>query len=256
MKPRVLSLMLFFVVMTAPVKGNEVILSADLWCPYTCEPSADDKGILVDAIDSILQQSGHRLDYQLVNWARAIKMARSGKYDGLIGAYVSDAPDFIFHTEPIQISKMCFFVKKDDPWKYFGKDTLKKRKISVVNAYSYGEYFDNYIVKNHNQGDKSIVQISGMDITKTRVEQLKSNQIDTVLEDWRVFPYNVATYKKNSDTQWKAEFRNAGCLPGEGLFIALSPNRGTSKEYVEIINKGLKQLVDSGKLDEIISRYE
>ena len=256
MMPKVLSLILFLFVATGPVKGNQVILSADLWCPYTCEPSADDKGILVDAIDSILQQSGHQLDYQLVNWARAIKMTRSGKYDGIVGAYISDAPDFVFHTEPIQISKMCFFVKKDDPWKYFGKDTLRDRKISVVNAYSYGEYFDDYIVKNHNQGDKSIVQISGMDITKTRVEQLKSNQIDTVLEDWRVFPYNVATYKKNSDSQWKAEFKSAGCLPGEGLFIALSPNRDTSKDYAEIINRGLKQLADSGKLNEIISRYE
>ena len=126
----------------------------------------------------------------------------------------------------------------------------------MVNAYSYGEYFDDYIVKNHNQGDKSIVQISGMDITKTRVEQLKSDQIDTVLEDWRVFPYNVATYKKNSDSQWKAEFKSAGCLPGEGLFIALSPNRDTSKDYAEIINRGLKQLADSGKLNEIVKRYE
>ncbi|NOH73388.1 amino acid ABC transporter substrate-binding protein [Vibrio pectenicida] len=256
MMPKVLSLILFLFVAIGPVKGNEVILSADLWCPYTCEPSAKDKGILVDAIESILQQSGHKLDYQLVNWARAIKMTRSGKYDGIVGAYISDAPDFVFHTEPIQISKMCFFVKKNDQWKYFGKDTLKNRKISVVNAYSYGEYFDNYIVKNHNQGDKSIVQISGMDITQTRVEQLNSNQIDTVLEDWRVFPYNISNYKKNNEVQGDMEFKNVGCLPGEGLYIALSPSSNTSKGYAEIINKGLKQLADSGKLNEIISRYE
>ena len=52
------------------------------------------------------------------------------------------------------------------------------------------------------------------------------------------------------------EFKNAGCLPGEGLYIALSPSRDTFKGYAEIINKGLKQLADSGKLNEIISRYE
>ena len=256
MKAKVLSLVLFFAVLIAPAQANDVTLSADLWCPYTCDPSADEKGILVDVVVSIFDNSGHTLDYQLVNWARAIKTTRGGKFDGLIGAYISDAPDFVFHDEPIQMSKMCFFVKKGDRWKYYGSDTLKDRKIPVVNAYSYGEVFDEYILENHNQGDETIVQISGMDITQTRVEQLNSNQIDTVLEDWRVFPYNISNYKKNNEVQGDMEFKNAGCLPGEGLYIALSPGSNTSKGYAEIINKGLKQLADSGKLYEIISRYE
>ncbi|GLT16379.1 hypothetical protein GCM10007938_01550 [Vibrio zhanjiangensis] len=256
MKTKCLSLILFLSITAAPLKANEVILAADLWCPYTCDPSAEEKGILVDIVEDILNSAGHTLDYQLMNWARAIKTTRGGKYDGIIGAYVSDAPDFVFHDEPIQMSKMCFFVKKSDPWKYFGPDTLRERKISVVNAYSYGEDFDSYIAKNLNQGDHSIVQVSGMEITNTRVEQIKNNDIDTILEDWRVFPYNMITYKKTHDSQWMTEFKNAGCLPGEGLFIALSPNRDTSKDYTDIINKGLKQSVDSGKLDEIITRYE
>ncbi|MDN3611430.1 substrate-binding periplasmic protein [Vibrio ostreicida] len=255
-KPKFWRGILLLAVMTTSAQADEVTLSADLWCPYTCDPTSEKKGILVEVVENILQTSGHTVDYELVNWARAVKSVRGGKHDGLIGAYISDAPDFVFHDSPIQTSKMCFFVKQDDPWEYKGTETLAERKISVINAYSYGETFDEYIQKNHHQGDRTIVQLSGMDVTEKRIEQIQTNQTDTVLEDWRVFPYNVSTFRAKHKAKDLGKFKNVGCLAGEGLYIALSPKRDTSKYYADLINQGLKQLEASGKLTEIIGRYE
>ncbi|CAH0539257.1 substrate-binding periplasmic protein [Vibrio marisflavi] len=252
----VLLLLLSSSFLITPTKADTVKLVSDAWCPYSCDPASEKKGILVDVAEHIFSLSGHSIDYSDLNWARAIKSVREGKYDGVIDAYKSDAPDFIFHDAPILISKMCFFVKQGDPWQYDGTKSLKGRKVSIINGYSYGELFDDYIHKNHNQGERTIVQLSGMNVTKKRIRQIQNDRTDTVLEDWKVFPYKVSHFEKHNEDSGVLEFKNAGCLAGEGLYIAFSPIQSSSEYYADLISQGLKQMQESGELTEIIRRYE
>ena len=49
---------------------------------------------------------------------------------------------------------------------------------------------------------------------------------------------------------------NAGFTGVSGnLYITFSPNIAKSKEYAEILTKGIRRLKDSGELEKILSKY-
>ncbi len=233
----------------------EISLRSDAWCPYSCDPASDKPGILVEVARRIFQRAGHTVDYQDLNWARAIEEVREGRHDGLVDTYKSDAPDFVFPEEPIMISRMCFFVKEDDPWEYKDYNSLQDRHVSVVNSYSYGESFDDYIKKNEGKGNRIIQTLCGMDLTPRRITQMATGQIDTILEDCLVFPYQVAGHKDLPAMRTLKGFRNAGCLPGVELFIAFSPGKASSRGYADLITQGVRDMRASGELDEIVKGY-
>ena len=237
-------------ILTFPINADEVKLSTDAWCPYSCDPGSDKQGILVDVAMKIFNKAGHTVNYKSMNWARAIVLVRTGKHDGLIDAYKSDAPDFIFPEESVMISKMCFFSKQEDPWEFKGYDSLKGRKISVSKGYSYGKEFDAYIEKNKGKSNSTINTIHGMDLIKRRMWQMSRGQIDTILEDWSVFSHQVKPYKKFKGV------KNAGCLPEEELYIAFSPNKNSSQNYADLISEGLREMKASGELEAIIDKYK
>jgi len=243
-------------IFTGSANADEIKLRSDAWCPYSCDPASDKQGILVEVAKIIFQKAGHTVDYGELNWARAIAEVREGKSDGLVDAYKSDAPDFIFPEEPVLISKMCFFVKEDDSWKFKGYDTLKGRQISVINDYSYGEKFDAYIQKNANQGDRTITILSGMDLTRRRIKQIAAGRIDTVLEDWFVFPSKVKSRQQMKEYKQIKGFKNVGCLRGEKLYIAFTPNKASSHTYADLLTKGIREMKASGELEKIINKYK
>ncbi|MBT5830021.1 MAG: transporter substrate-binding domain-containing protein, partial [Candidatus Latescibacteria bacterium] len=222
----------------------------------SCDPSSDQPGILIEVAKIILEQAGHTVVYKEMNWARAIKEIKKGTFDGLVGAYKSDAPGFIFPAQPIMISQMSFFISEDDPWKFEAYDDLKGRKISVINEYSYGKKFDAYIQKNSNKGDQTIQELSGADATKRRIKLMALGRIDTILEDWLVFPYEIKTHQEMAEFQKFKSFKNAGNLLEAGSYIAFSPNKESSKLYADLLSKGLQDLKASGKFEEIINKYK
>ena len=124
--------------------ADTISLVTDSWCPYSYKPDSKKLCILVEVAKEIFEKKGHKVTYTEINWVRAIREVRKGTYIGLVDAYLSDAPDFIFPKEHIMISKMCFFTNLKDSWLYKGLD-FSQKKIGVIKGYSYGEKLDNYI---------------------------------------------------------------------------------------------------------------
>lgn len=237
------------------VHADAINLQTDAWCPYSCEPNSTNPGILVEAAQIIFKKAGHDVKYTAVNWARAVSNVREGKADGLYDAYKSDAPDFVFPDAPVISSQQCFFVKSNDSWRFTGYDSLKNRKISVANGYSYGLEFDAYIEKNNGKGDNTIQMMSGMDLMERRVQLAAKGRIDTIIEDILVFPHQAKSHQSLAEYQSIGGFKSVGCLSKEGLYIAFSPKKNTSKTYADLLSKGLRELKSSGELDKIIEKY-
>lgn len=222
--------------------SSPVSLLADEWCPYTCQPESSKPGILVEISDKIFADSNAPLDFQLVNWARAIKVVRAGKADALLGAYISDSPDFIFHTKPIIYSQMCFFINDADNWQYTGLDSLSDRFVSVINGYSYGEAFDDFII----QSPKNIINLAGDELINRELMMLRKKRINTILEDKYVF----------NDRLKSNHLKSAGCLKKEGVYIAFSPAlKVRSAALADRVDKKLAELESQGEIDKIIERY-
>ena len=250
-------IILFFISFIYPVVSAEkIIMLSDSFCPYSCDPFSDKKGIIVEVGKTILEKHNYIVEYRHVNWARAIVEVRKGKANALVDAYISDAPDFIFPSEAVMESKMCFFtLVSRDSWKFEGYKTLSQRKISVVNEYSYGENFDIYINKNNLRGHNNIVKISGSDIFIRRIKLLLSGRIDTILEEYLVFSYKFKNSNIKDNLLRKDKIKNVGCLQEEGMYIAFSPNLDSSEKYSVLVSNGLKKMKADGSLRNIINKY-
>lgn len=236
-----LYLSLFFLTPSL-VLANQVTFLSDNWCPYTCEPESSKPGILVEVVDTIFAGTEYKADVKLVNWARAIKAVRAGKADALLGAYVGDAPDFVFHKTPVMYSQMCFFIAQSDDWIYQGYPSLNERSLSVVNGYSYGESFDDFIATH----PENIVNLAGNELIERHSLMLAKKRINTIVEDRNVFQPQLAS----------GLFKSAGCLAEEGMYIAFSPaDLARSQSLIETLDLGINKLKSEGRIEQIIKKY-
>ena len=82
------SLLLCCLLFVAPLqaKSTTITLAADPWCPYNCSADSKNAGFMVDIARKILAKHGVTVRYLEVPWVRALKGAKAGDYDGVIGA--------------------------------------------------------------------------------------------------------------------------------------------------------------------------
>lgn len=76
--------------------SDMIVLMADEWCPYNCEPGSDSQGFMVEIAREAFMPFGHEIEYATLNWARALHRAALGEINGVIGALPDEAPEFIF----------------------------------------------------------------------------------------------------------------------------------------------------------------
>ena len=227
----------------------KVKIATDPWCPYVCEEQGRNPGMLVEIAEQAFAVTGYFIEFIWLNWARAIKEARVGNVQGIIGAYRSDSPDFLFGKEHLALSHMCFYTKPNDHWRYSGLSSLNSQSISLVNAYSYGDEFDNYVIKEQLSGRKNIFRAYGKETLKQRITLLNNNKVDVLVEDQLVINEVNRSLKQGS------QLRHAGCLPSEKIYLAFSPDSNLSPRLSRALDQGIKILRENGRLQQIINKY-
>jgi polar amino acid transport system substrate-binding protein len=230
------------------VFADEITLRADIWCPYNCEPDSEKPGFQVEIAKYAFEKAGHTIQYSLLNWSRAVLETRKGKYHAILGAARGDAPDFVFPQSEVGVSQDCFYVKPENTWEFRDIDSLSTITIGVINDYSYGDLFDEYI-KEHKNDHKRIQISSGEDALEKNFSKLIKSRITALIEEQSVMGYFL---KKISKPEL---VRNAGCFEGNNVYIAFSPENPKSQGYANILSQGIQELRESGKLKHILDSY-
>lgn len=228
------------------VFADEIILAADPWCPYDCEANSDKPGFMIEIAQSIFEKAGHQVTYKVQPWARVLKNTKDGKINGAVGAFISDAPDCVFSTEELGLSTTFFYGKKGTTWKYSNIASLEGKTVGVIRGYSYGEALDAY-VKKHQKNSKKVQLSNTLD---SLAKKLLKGRIDIFPEDSMVAGFH---FQQNNIA---GEFQKVGLLnEAEKVYIAFSPKLESSKNYVKLIDSGMKALRKSGELSKILARY-
>jgi polar amino acid transport system substrate-binding protein len=141
----------------ANVNAAEISLVADEWCPYNRTPGNANPGFMVEIAQYGLAKADHTVNYKIVPWTRAINEVRQGKYDGIIGAGRKETPDFVFPEQEQGQASHTFFVLKNNAWRYQDLASLASIRLGVIQDYSYGNLYQNYILPH--QQDRQKVQI-------------------------------------------------------------------------------------------------
>lgn len=228
--------------------ADTITIRADQWCPYNCDPKSDKPGYIIEAAKIIFEKAGHKLDYQTMAWARALKEGKDGNITGVVGANADEAKDgFVLPKMSQGLNAFAFFGKKGGTWKYTGTDSLKQLKyLGTIADYSYNDEINAFIKANK----PLIDQASGETALEQCMKKLDAGRITAVVEDRNVF--NLAA----ASSGFKDTFEEVGASAEKiKLYMAFSTKNPKAKEYAAILDKGWADMRKSGELKKILDKY-
>ncbi len=240
-----LTLLLAAVVAHADV----VIMRADPWYPVNLDPDGEQPGYVIEIAQSALTRAGHQLDYALYPWERSVDGARRGTIDCLPGVQRNTVPDFIFTSELFGLDRMAFYTRHDaPPFEYRGLADLQDKVLAVIGGYGYSDEIDAYI---KNAGHEPALQVTRGDHPLERnIRMLLAGRVDLVLESIAALEHTAA--KMGVLPQLKRAAQLPDLVP---IYIACSPAKRTSRNYVKVLDEGVRELRASGELRRILDRY-
>ncbi|NQV15772.1 transporter substrate-binding domain-containing protein [bacterium] len=225
--------------------ADTITLVADKWCPYTCSPKTVQPGYVVEISRIVHEKAGHKLLYKLVPWPRAVKEARNGKYNGIIGFTKKDVEGFINTENEVGIAQDAFFVKSGESWKYRELSSLKEIEVvGYPNGYHYTPEIDKYFQKANN-----VDVIPGDNPIKPMVKMLLKGRINTFPENEMVVKYFLKQTNQTDKLAIAGEFNRSNVYVGFGL------NSPTHQRDMKILSDGIQMLRTTGELDKILDRY-
>ena len=242
---------LLFVILVIPfmhAQADNIVIAGDSWCPFNCEPKAANPGYMVEVAQSILTKAGHTVVYQVMPWERAVQDCRTGKITGVLGAYLDDAPDFVFPKTEQGLIGDGIFILKENPWTYTGISSLSGISLGAIKGYAYGsDELNNYI----KTGGKGVQLVFGDKALELNIKKLlEGGRIDAIIETPAVFWYKV------NSMNVKDRFKSAGEVSkSKKIYIALSPVNPKSKEYAQLLSDGMDAMRKSGELNTILKKY-
>lgn len=229
--------------------SETITLRADSWYPYNGDPQAEKPGFMIEIAREVFEAAGHKVDYQVMPWARALKEAEQGNIDGVVGAAKGDAPHFIFPSTPQGQARYVFFTLANSTWNFKDPSDLQSVLIGLISDYSYGPTFDAW-AKSRKQ-TKQLQATSGDTALEQNIKKLQRGRIQTLISSPDVFNWTVSAMGLP-----KQDFRQAGMLPEvDDIFIAFSPKRKSSDAYAKLLADGVSKLRADGKLATILARY-
>jgi polar amino acid transport system substrate-binding protein len=226
-----------------------ITLRADEWSPFNGEPASERPGYLIELATRILAKAGHKVDYQLMPWERAIADVRAGKFDCIVGAYKEDAPDFIFPSVPLGRDQQGFFRADGKDWK-FDTVALKKERLAVIGGYSYddGGALDTYI--KHNERSTNIHVSKGDAPLARNIRMLVAGRVDVTASSIPVMRSKLDELGLGDKVQQVDSLGDP-----YDVYIACAPGKILSKTYVELLGKGVQEMRASGELATILRKY-
>ncbi len=249
-----LILILFFLVATNSSYSDtksSVTLAADDWCPFTCDPNAQQatKGLLFDIASAALNESKFEMKYEFINWARATALMKKQKIDGLIGVYASDFPELLLTKSPLMISQDCFYSKSESTdlknWQWNGLKSLDGLKVGIINGYGYGEIIDNF--KLTAAGKKIFFESSGDNPLNQNIKKIEKNRIQLILENKMVIDY-----LKSQNSELK--LTQHGCLEEKKIYIGFV-NTPKNIEIIKKIDLFMASPQSEAKIKSILQKY-
>lgn len=203
------SLIVFLAGISVPHIGYAETLKVcyDQWPPMTIFPSEGDseRGVVIDMLEQIYSSKGYQLEYYEVPLARGLDMVKEGLCDVLPEYLYSKNPDnhFVYADEETFTYTSAFVVRRDDPWRYNGIQSLKDKRIATGPGWDYSSMsagYQNYIDDPKNSNFVEVV--AGYDDVVDRIFQMISeHRVDLYADNNLVLQYVLNRLNLNDDLQ-------------------------------------------------------
>lgn len=233
----------------AATPTRTITIAADPWCPHNCDAGTGPEGYMIDIAREVFEAAGYVVEYVNLGWARALQLTREGYLDAVVGAFVTDAPDFVFPDIPQGRSLIAFFTHAESDWSYQGLDSLNDQTLLAINGYSYTAPLDQYI-RDHQHDPERVWILSGPAPLDRALQLLQQRRTDVFVEDRYVMRWRLG-----QNTAGQLPVRDAGLLNETTSYVAFSPARPDAEELARTLAEGTRRLQESGRINEILANY-
>lgn len=161
----------------------------DQWAPMTIFPSeaSPARGVVIDMLDQIYTSKGYKLIYYEVPLARGLDMVAEGLCD-MLPEYLfskNSTKGFVYASEKTFAYSSAFVVRRDDPWRYNGIESIKGKRIATGPGWDYSSMsvdYQNYIDDPKNSDLVEV--IAGYDDVVDRIfRMIKENRVDLYVDN-------------------------------------------------------------------------
>lgn len=230
-------------------------LVSDVWCPYTCESNATQRGILVDIVEEVFSLHGITINYKVVPWERAKHDVEIGKADIALGVSLQSKSSMLKNSIPLTHDETVLIWRKGQGQPYTGPAVLDGKTIGVGYAYSFdmGGEIDQYIALRVKRRDK-ISSLYQNEHIEPLLKMLRSGRVDVVIEDLGAVQ-NLITHgglDLLEDGLNSLDFSATGKT--NDLYLGFTPN-ARGRELLKLFDEGLLQLGATGKISTILKAY-
>lgn len=227
--------------------AHEIKLSADYWCPYSCEPNSSEPGTMVEIARVVFSAEKIDVSYSLLPWSRAIKAARAGEINAIVGATHGDAPDFVFPEQAQALSGDVIVSRATDSWQFTGWESMQGRKLAAVKDYDYTAETMDFLNKTSEQD--LVMLVGGENPLDKLFPMLMTQRFDSFVENQEVVRHFLNKRQMFDRAKISQPFGQTY------LYIAFSPELTNSKRFAHSLSVGMGRLRENGQLAEILSRY-
>ncbi|RFU62528.1 glutamine ABC transporter substrate-binding protein [Peribacillus glennii] len=208
--------------------------------PFEFEESGEYKGIDIDIINEIAKSQGFKIELNPMDFGGIIPAMQAKELDvAIAGMSITDErKKVVDFSDPYFDAGLTLVVKKGTT-DIKSLDDLKGKKVAVKKGTTGAKF------ATENAADKGYKVVQFND-SPAMFQEVANGNADVLLEDYPVIAYAIA--QKDLGLEIAGDRLN-----GDQYGIAVL--KGENQDLLEKINKGLKELKDSGKYDEILKTY-
>ncbi|KAB7707242.1 transporter substrate-binding domain-containing protein [Bacillus aerolatus] len=210
------------------------------YAPFEFEQDGEYKGIDIDLINAIADSQDFNIKFSPMDFGGIIPAMQAGELDvAIAGMSITDErKKVVDFSEPYFDAGLTLVVKKDN--KDIKTISDLKGKIVAVKKGTTGAAFA------QENAEKEGYTVKQFNDSPAMFQEVANGNADALIEDYPVIAYAIA--QKDLGLQTVGERLN-----GDQYGIAVL--KGENKELLDKINKGLAELKENGKYDEIIKTY-
>lgn len=179
----------------------------DQWAPMTMftSPESSQRGVVIDMLEHIYTSEGYTLEYYEVPLARGLEMVENGLCD-ILPEYLPSQileNDFEYADEESFAYTTAFVVRRNDPWRYSGMESIIGKRIATGPGWDYSSVsvgYQNYL---DNPDNKDFVEvIAGFDDVVDRILQMiTQNRVDLYADNAIVLQYALNQLNLNDELE-------------------------------------------------------
>lgn len=216
-------------------------IAVDEWPPYQSQTYLH-YGSAHRIITESFASEGIAVEYGWHPWARSLKYARSGEWDGAaLSQKTAEKERYFWFSNPVVQAEKVFFYLKEEELEWNDLKDLKELTIGGTIGYSYGEAFDQ-------ADEEGIISIVRTTKNKQGFKMLLNRRTDAFLFEKRAGYFLLS---KEFPNQAHLITHHIKPVQVVDYYVIFSKRSVVADHYIVRFNRGLEKL----KLQGSIERY-